>query len=108
MTDHRGRPRVDHLLLEIFKSAAKFRHQAITPFQGMLEAPSEIIAVYQTHKAALRNLTSAHSEVMTAVLNDLATTVMDQLQGTNWPELEQLGVDQQPPPQPASFDEEDF
>jgi len=74
----------------------------------MLEAPSEIIAVYQAHKEALRNLASVRDEVLTAVLNDFAARVMDQIRGANWPELEQLGADQQRPPLPPIYDEADF
>lgn len=108
LTDERGNSRVDSPLFETMKNTARHLHQAITPFQGMLEAPRSIIEVYQTHSRALRDLGVARDKVLTAVLEDLAARVMDHLQGVSWRDLEKLGAVHQQPPRPVGYDDLEF
>lgn len=108
LTDERGNSRVGRPLFETMKNTATHLHQTITPFQGMLEAPRSIIEVYQTHSRALRDLVVARDKVLTAVLEDLAARVMDDLQGVSWRDLETLGAVHQQPPRPAGYDDLEF
>jgi len=108
LTDERDNSRVDRPLFETMKDTARHLHQAITPFQGMLEARRSIIEVYQTHSRALRDLVVARDKVLTAVLEDLAARVMDHLQGVSWRDLETLGAVHQQPPRPAGYDDLEF
>ena len=68
LTDERGRYRVDRPLIDTMKNTARYLHQAITPFQGMLEAPRSVAAVYQTHRLALSDLVLARDKVLGDVL----------------------------------------
>lgn len=106
-TDERGRLRANPALMRTFRSTARFLQQPITPFDGMLEAPDEVIAVFQANKAGLHDLRSTRTDVLTAVLEDLAESVMDQLRGATWHDLEMLGVDRRRPPQASTSPEED-
>jgi hypothetical protein len=108
LTDERGNSRVGRPLFETMKNTAKHLHQTITPFQGMLEAPRSISEVYQAHGRALRDLVLARDKVLTAVLEDLAARVMDDLQGVSWRDLETLGAVRQQPPRPAGYDDLEF
>jgi hypothetical protein len=92
VTDERGRFRVERGLLETLKSAARHLHQSITPFQGLLEAPQSVAAVYQKHRIALGDLVLERDRLLSAVLGDLGACVMDQLQGATWRDLEMLGA----------------
>ena len=102
LTDERGRYRVDRPLIDTMKNTARYLHQAITPFQGMLEAPRSVAAVYQTHRLALSDLVVARDKVLGEVLGDLATRAMDQVQPVSWSDLEALGAVRQQPAGPAA------
>jgi hypothetical protein len=108
LTDERGNSRVGRPLFETMKNTATHLHQTITPFQGMLEAPGSVSDVYQTHGRALRDLVVARDKVLTAVLEDLAARVMDDLQSVSWRDLETLGAVHQQPPRPAGYDDLEF
>ncbi len=105
LTDERGRYRVDRPLIDTMKNSARYLHQAITPFQGMLEAPRSVAAVYQTHRLALSDVVLARDKVLGDVLADLATRAMDQLQPVSWSDLEALGAVRQQPAGPTGYDE---
>lgn len=107
LTDKHGRVRVDRPLIETMNNTARHLQQTVTPFQGMLEAPRSVAEVYQTHRRALRDLVAARNQVLTAVLEDLATRVMNALQGVSWIDLETHGADHKQPPWPAAQDNQE-
>lgn len=101
LTDDRGRRRVGRPLFETMKDTAMHLRRTITPFQGMLEAPSSVSEVYQKHGRALRELVIARDEVLTGVLDDLAARVIESLQGVTWKDLEKLGAVRQQSSEPT-------
>lgn len=108
LTDERGRSRVDLPLIDTMKNTSRFLQQAITPFQGMLEAPRSVAAVYQAHHRALRDLVVARDKVLASVLEDLATRAMDQLQAVSWSDLEALGAVRQQPAGPVGSEDLEY
>jgi len=105
-SDPHGPRLVEWPLLDTLTNAATCLCLPATPFEGMLEAPRSVIDVYQAHKRNLNELVEMRSRVLGAVLRDLATTVIEQLQGTTWRELEAHGAVREQPPSPPVADVE--
>lgn len=102
--NQRGRRLVDGPLFDTLTNTATCLGLPASPFEGMLEAPTSVIEVYQAHKRELAELVEVRSTVLGAVLEDLAARVIEQLQGTTWSELEAQGAVRKRPPSPPVMD----
>lgn len=96
--------RVDNALFRLLKSAGEFVNMPTSPFDGMLEAPESVIAVYQGHHEALMELAKRRDAVLGALLNDVAGRVLTQLPRLSWAELEAFGAVRMKPERPEDWD----
>ena len=94
-------------LFSVLKDAAEKRYQFVTPFQGILEAPPEVIEIHQAHADALEHLLAVRDEVLSKVLSDLARRLIGSLGDLRWGELARYDAIRAQPSRPAGFDDFD-
>ena len=70
----------------------------INPFEGMLEAPSPIVRLYQAHRETVKDLQSQRYQALEPLLRDALTVLYGGILPIAWATLEAAGIPRNPPP----------
>jgi len=92
-----------HHLGQFVSDVLSILRSPINPFEGMLEAPSPIVQLYQTHKESMRDLRPHRDEALGLLLRDALAALYDGVVPATWPALEVIGISRTPP-EPLRFD----
>jgi hypothetical protein len=95
-------------LTEFVSDVLSILRSPINPFEGMLEAPSPIVRLYQTHKESMKDLRPHRDEALEALLRDALAALYDGVGPTTWPALEVIGISRTPPEQARLDPTENF
>lgn len=76
----------------------------INPFEGMLEAPSPIIRLYQTHKESMKDLRPHRDEALGLLLRDALAALYNGIGPVAWTTFEATGNPRTPLPKQAPVD----
>jgi hypothetical protein len=95
-------------LTEFVSEVLSILWSPINPFEGMLEAPSPIVRLYQTHKKSMRDLRPHRDEALEALLRDALAALYDGVGPLAWTALEVIGFCRTPPEQARLDPTENF
>lgn len=90
-------------LAELVSDVLSILRSPINPFEGMLEAPSPIVRLYQTHKESMRDLRPHRDEALGLLLRDALAALYDGIGPLVWTTVEASGISRTPP-EPLRFD----
>jgi len=97
------RASVTRHLAEFVSEVLSILRSPINPFEGMLEAPTPIVRLYQTHKESMRDLRPHRDEALGLLRRDALAALYNGIDPVAWPALEVIGISRTPPEQ-ARFD----
>ena len=92
------------LLGQFVSEVLSILRSPINPFEGMLEAPSPIVRLYQAHKESLKDLRSHRYRALEPLLQDALAALYSGILPLAWATLEAAGIDRTPPPEAALED----
>jgi hypothetical protein len=94
----------NELLAQLATDVVSILRSPINPFEGMLEAPTPIVRLYQAHKNAMSGLRAGRDEPLLALLRDTLGALYDGTSRLDWQAVGAAGVPRVSPEVPASVD----
>jgi hypothetical protein len=94
-------------LTEFVSDVLSILRSPINPFEGMLDAPSPIVRLYQTHKESMRDLRPHRDEALGLLLRDALAALYNGIDPVAWTTVEATGISRTPLPEQASVDPTD-
>jgi hypothetical protein len=91
-------------LTEFVSDVLSILRSPINPFEGMLEAPSPIVRLYQTHKKSMRDLRPHRDEALGLLLRDALAALYNGIDPVAWTTAEATGISRIPLPEHARLD----
>ena len=82
----------NRLLAELAGEVMAILRSPVNPFEGVLEAPSSIVRLYQAHKHEMRELRPRRDEPLLALLRDTLDALYDGTSQLEWRSLEAAGI----------------
>ncbi len=76
----------------------------INPFEGMLEAPSPIVRLYQAHKQSMKDLRTHRDEALEPLLRAALAGLYNSIGPIAWTTVEATDIARTPPPEQALVD----
>jgi len=70
----------------------------INPFEGMLEAPSPIVRLYQTHKQSMKDLRPNRDKALEPLLQDALAALYNSIGPIAWTTVEDTDISRTAPP----------
>jgi hypothetical protein len=89
-------------LAEFVSEVLSILQSRATPFEGMLEAPSPIIRLYQTHKESMKGLRPHRDAALELLLRDALAALYNGVDPLAWTAVEATGISRTPPEQARS------
>lgn len=91
-------------LIELISEVLSIMRSPINPFEGMLEAPSPIVRLYQTHRESMKDLRPHRDEALKPLLRDALAALYNGIDPLAWTSVEATGISRTPLPEQAPVD----